>query len=80
MAVAVYPILMGIQSHIMRNLPEYLTFVGAVAIASVVTMPRAIPRSIDDLWTWMRDALQTAVPAARNHQNPNQPEGPANQK
>lgn len=66
----VHPIWEGVQAHVMRNLPEYLTFVGALAIASVVTMPKMIPTSIQDLWTWLRDALQTAVPAAR-HQNQN---------
>lgn len=66
----------------MRNLPEYLTFITALAIATVVTMPRKAPllredHPLQEVWAWFRDALQTAVPAARNHQAPQQPEGPA---
>jgi predicted NBD/HSP70 family sugar kinase len=55
----------GIANAITNNLPEWLIFIGALAIASVVTMPEMIPQSAQDLWTWFRNALQTAVPAAR---------------
>lgn len=62
-------LLSGVEAHIARNLPEYLTFLGALAIASVCTMPEKIPYPLpsvlQDWWTWVRDALQTAVPAAR---------------
>ncbi len=54
-----------LQQHIARNLPEYLTFVGALFVAGVCCMPATRPKGIDDWYTWFRDTLQTAVPAAR---------------
>lgn len=59
-----------VQHHITSNLPEYLIFVSALAVASVCTMPKKCPllpedHPLQEIWTWMRDSLQTAVPAAR---------------
>lgn len=63
-----------LKAHVARNLPEYITFIGALAIAAVCTMPKKMPFVNEDskwqeLWGWFRDSLQTAVPAARanNH-------------
>lgn len=72
----IQPILEGIEAHLLRNLPEYLTFCGALAIAAACTIPAKIPSSMQELWTWFRDIVQTAVPAARNHQ-PSNPPSPA---
>jgi len=55
----------GLANAVTNNLPEWIIFGGAVAIASVCMMPKNRPKSIDDWWTWFRDTLQTAVPAAR---------------
>ena len=60
-----HPLLEGLRQHVTKNLPEYLTFIGALAIAFVCTWPTLIPRSAQEWWTWCRDAFQTAVPAAR---------------
>lgn len=68
--IANHPVLLALQEHLLRNFPEYLIFLSALSIAAVVTMPELIPKSLQDWWTWFRNALQTAVPAARNHQNP----------
>lgn len=38
---------------------------GVLLFAAVSTMPEKIPSSIQECWTWAREALQTAVPAAR---------------
>lgn len=65
--------------------------ISALFVAAVCTMPAKAPlipadHPIQDVWTWIRDTLQTAVPAARmNHangqnQNPLRPADPANQK
>lgn len=73
--LANHPILQAIQDHILRNFPEYMIFISALAIATVVTMPPIIPKSLQDWWTWMRNSLQTAVPAARNaHVNVSTPQ------
>lgn len=76
-----------LESHIERNIPEYLTFLAALAIAAVCTMPEKCPlilgpvnsplkEAIQDMWCWLRNALQTAIPAARR-QNPTPPANPA---
>jgi hypothetical protein len=59
-----------LQQHIARNMPEYIIFMGAVAVAAVCTMPKKAPlipetSPLQELWNWLRDTLQTAVPAAR---------------
>ena len=54
-----------LQQHIARNIPEYITFIAALFVAGVCCMPATRPKGIDDWWTWLRDTLQTAVPAAR---------------
>lgn len=53
---------------------------GALFIALVSTMPKLIPKTLQDWWTWVRDSLQTAIPATRNHreqdENPTTPAPP----
>lgn len=71
------PALQALEHHFSHHLIEYMTFLSALAIAGVCTMPAKIPATLQEWWTWMRDSLQTAVPAARNHNNPQQPGGPA---
>lgn len=52
--------------------------VAALFVAGVCTMPALFPKTAQEWWTWVRDALQTAVPAARAaHANPTKPETPA---
>ena len=60
-----HPLLAMLRDHIAKNFPEYMIFFSALAVAVVCTMPALIPKSTQDWWTWMRDAFQTAVPAAR---------------
>jgi len=60
----------AVKDNMARNVPEYLTFGAALLVAGVCTMPQKMPlvpsdSRVQELWTWMRDALQTAVPAAR---------------
>jgi hypothetical protein len=82
--VNAHPAWQALQTQITANLPEYLIFASALSIAIVCAMPEKIPSSFQELWTWLRNSLQTAVPAARlNHtqpSNPQQPEGPAQPK
>lgn len=54
-------------------------FAGVAAVAFVCTMPPNRPRSLDEWWTWLRNGLQTAVPAARHNENPTSP-NPKEQK
>ena len=49
---------------------------GALVISIIHTWPARIPASLQDWWTWGRDASQTAIPAARAAgQNPTPPAG-----
>ena len=48
---------------------------GALLISIIHTWPAKVPSSLQDWWTWGRDASQTAIPAARGAgPNPTQPE------
>ena len=65
-----HPILNAMREHFIQHLPEYLTTLGLLAVAFVCTMPQKMPgfpsdHPIQEWWTWLRDGLQTAVPAAR---------------
>lgn len=71
-----HPIIHIIEQHIIHNMPEYLIGASALIVATIVTMPILIPKSLQDWWTWMRNALQTAVPAARHNQPPADPPSP----
>lgn len=66
-----HPVWAAIQQHMLKNLPEYITLFTAISIATIVTMPEIIPKSFQDWWTWLRNALQTAIPAARAARNAN---------
>lgn len=84
-----HPAWIALQENITKNVPEYVTLIGGLAVAGVCTMPAKCPllsqdNPLQEVWTWLRDALQTAVPAARvNHYqvvpppNPQPPAGPA---
>jgi hypothetical protein len=54
-----------IQQHLTANAEAYLALASAIVIASVCTMPENPPATFRDLWAWLRNTLQTAVPAAR---------------
>ena len=78
------------MNQILANLQEhwqiYTTAGTALFVAGVCTMPQKMPmvranHPIQEIWTWVRDSLQTAVPAARAaHANPTQPANPAQPK
>ena len=55
----------GLANMVSQNLPEWIIFGSALAIAFVCTWPELIPKSAQDWWSWFRNAFQTAVPAAR---------------
>jgi hypothetical protein len=57
-----------VEAHISKNWEIYTAFAGACAIAAVCTMPEIFPTTWQDWWTWGRNTLQTAVPAARARQ------------
>ena len=59
--------------HIAQHLAAYGFGSGLLILGLITTMPESVPVSFQDFWTWMRHALQTAVPAAR--QKPTQPQG-----
>jgi hypothetical protein len=58
-----------ILNNIMAHWGYYTGAAGALFVAGVCTMPPNPPVSFKELWQWVRDALQTAIPAAR-HKEP----------
>ena len=65
-----HPVLKLMQQHLIANWEGYMALFSAICIASVCMMPEKIPSSFQDWWTWLRNTLQTAIPAARHHPNP----------
>ena len=63
------PILTAISQNIEQNAGTYIT--GFISICSLLlvafigSMPPQIPKSMQDMWTWMRETLQTATPINR---------------
>jgi hypothetical protein len=62
-----HPGWIALQQHVARNAEAYIAGIGALFVASVCAMPAKIPASVQEFWTWLRDSLQIAVPAARSH-------------
>ena len=48
-----------------QNFKLILGGLGLLAGAAVMAMPEKIPANLQDLWTWTRETLQTAIPAKR---------------
>lgn len=77
-----HPVIATIQAHIVKNWEAYAAAISAICIAGVCMMPEKIPATFQEWWTWFRDTLQTAVPAARaqrangNHQQAQPPANP----
>lgn len=69
----------AIFNHIQQNMTAILASAGILFVAVVSCMPPDPPSSLRDYWHWVRESLQTAIPAARrNHdQNPTPPADPA---
>ncbi len=74
-----HPILEALRQHVTQHLPDYLAVVSLLGVAFICTMPQICPfirgeidtpfkRMVQALWTWLRDGLQTATPAARARQ------------
>lgn len=62
-----------VLDNITRNAGKYATAAGLLFVAIVSTAPPKIPQSLQDVWTWGREALQTAIPAARHPVLPQEP-------
>lgn len=80
LVVVDHPAWAALQAHLTKNVEAYLGIFSAVCIASVCTMPEKCvfivgepdtwwKKLIQQLWTWVRNTLQTAVPAARASNN-----------
>lgn len=62
-----HPIIHLIEQHIIHNFPVYIGLFATFSIATIMTMPVLYPKTFQDFWTWARNALQTSVPANRQH-------------
>ena len=65
-----------LEQHIEKNWEIYTAFASAVTIAAVCTMPETFPKTIQEWWSWARNSLQTAVPAARAAHSGAAPQNP----
>ena len=65
-----------ILGNIERNWADYTAGLSVLFVAGVCVMPPKFPKSFQEWWTWLRDTLQTAIPAAR-HKEPVLPQDPA---
>lgn len=75
----------ALMDHIQQNWVAISAAGGVLFVAVVSCMPPDPPASIRDYWHWVRESLQTAIPAARrNHTdpppNPQPPAEPAQPK
>jgi hypothetical protein len=71
-------LLQAFEAHLISNAGYYVTVLGTtisvLTIAAICTMPEKCPlirenHPVQELWKWLRDTVQTAVPASR-HKNP----------
>lgn len=71
-----HPAWVALQNHLSKNAEAYIAAIGALFVASVCAAPPICPfipgeidtpvkRMVQANWTWFRDSLQIAVPAAR---------------
>ncbi len=60
-----HPVWEALRVHIVTHLPEYISLVSLLVIAFICTMPEMFPKTWQDWWSWLRNGLQTATPAAR---------------
>ena len=63
----------AILDNIAKNWQVYTASAGVLFVAFVSCMPKNPPASMVEYWTWVREALQTAIPAARPHINHDEP-------
>lgn len=66
-----------IGGHVTRHSEAYGTGAIAGGLSIAKNMPPSIPKSPQELWTWIRDSVQTALPISRNNSNPILPVPPA---
>jgi len=50
---------------LLQKYPSIDAGVGALVMATILSMPEKIPTRLQEFWTWMRDSLQSAVPNRR---------------
>jgi hypothetical protein len=60
-----HPVWEALRLHIVAHLTEYISLVSLLVIAFICTMPEMFPKTWQDWWSWLRNGLQTATPAAR---------------
>jgi hypothetical protein len=71
-----HPVWVAIQQHLLKNLEGYIIFISALGVAFVTTWPAIMPKTAQDVWTWIREIFQTAIPAARRPIPPPAPPPP----
>lgn len=67
-----HPIESIVLGYLQKDWAAIAASAGVLFVAFVSCMPLDPPASITEYWRWVRESLQTAIPAARrnNHQDP----------
>lgn len=70
----------AIVNHLTGNYEAYIVAIIAFLMAVGKSMPQNRPKTLDDLWAWLRSSVQTVLPAPSNTTPPPQiaPQPPVN--
>jgi hypothetical protein len=66
----------AVLTHIEKNWEAYSAAASLVGLGAISNMPHNRPKTLDDLWTWLRGTLQTASPTRAGTPLPPQPSDP----
>lgn len=65
-----YQIGLQLLQNLLNAIKKYEVFgSGVLLFAIIATMPKLIPKTLQDWWTWVQSALQTVLPV-QQHQQP----------
>ena len=65
MVVSMNELLNAIGHSIVQNLGYEEGVAGLLVAVAIHNMPATIPKTLQEIWTWVRDSLQTALPVRR---------------
>jgi hypothetical protein len=60
----------SILIYLGQHINYILGGIGIFVVGAINSAPPARPKSLDDMWSWMRDAAQTSLPVNRRSSTP----------
>ena len=64
---------MSFYSYLINHIDNILVALGMLGLAIINSMPAKCPSSFAEVYSWLRDSLQTAIPINRRTINPPTP-------